>query len=241
MTQFPQFVPDQRFRDFFRRCRYDFTFRRLPQVAILHQRLRPGRVVSKNQWTQVRSPQRRTRRKSAVENNSAAIKATGASTSSAVSAARTVFNATDLDLVQTSWGWLWAATRNAFRSEKSGALPAFRDSTRLLNTARSARAALSRAPVGRTSSTPSEASPAWRNQLKTSSSVSKKSSLPPEAVGHSVFKKSRAGLLARNTPLFSTDLEFLDINSSIAFLDRVSTMSGEASVGHNSNTRKDDN
>jgi hypothetical protein len=228
MTQFPQFVPDQRFRDVFRRRRYDFTFRRLPQVAILHQRLRPGRVVSKNQWTQVCSPQRRTRRKSAVENNSAAIKATGARTSSAVSAARTVFNVTDFDLVQTSWGWLWAATRKAFRSEKSGALPAFRDSTRLLNTARSARAALSRAPVGRTSSTPSEASPAWRSQLKTSSSVSKKSSLPPEAVGHSVFKKSRAGLLARNTPLFSTDLEFFDIDSSIAFLDRVSTMSGRS-------------
>jgi hypothetical protein len=56
-----------------------------------------------------------------------------------------------------------------------------------------------------------------------------------------VFKKSRAGLLARNTPLFSTDLEFLDINSSIAFLDRVSTMSGEAGVGHNSNTRENDN
>ena len=190
---------------------------------MLHQRLRPGLVVSKNQCTQLRSPQRRTLRKSAVANNSAAFRATGASICSAVSAVRTVFKTADFDFVQTSCGWLWAATRNAFRSEKSGVLPVFRDSTRLLITARSACATLSNAPLGRTSSTPSEASPAWRSQLKTSSSVSKKSSLP-EAVGHSVFKKSSAESLARKTPLFSTDFLCFGITSSIALLREVTTM-----------------
>jgi hypothetical protein len=52
--------------------------------------------------------------------------------------------------------------------------------------------------------------------MKTSSSLSKKSSLP-EGVGHSVFKKSRAESLARKTPLFSDDFKVLDITLKDSF------------------------